>query len=248
MAQVVLKASDRYPVGTSVSAYASSRSAFPPLTGTAAQGAIAPAGASVATATVAADGTLTFVNLAADSQFVAYALLGSIHTYLQFSTRDAVAATAAEVNRLSGASGTPNFSAEAVFTETTAAGVYTGSIAVPAGATILDVIVNGVALWAATTSAIMKVGDVANDAGYFSGIDLKATDLLAGESISLESAGGKAGVYVANAQVSPRYAVAARTIKGTITTVGAAGATGVTRMTVSWSLPVAVDRVTATKV
>src|SRR5438093_933514 len=41
---------------------------------------------------------------------------------------------------------------EATFTETTGAGVYTGSIAVPAGATILDIVVNGVALWNTTTS------------------------------------------------------------------------------------------------
>jgi hypothetical protein len=36
---------------------------------------------------------------------------------------------------------------ERTFTETSGAGTYTGSVSVPAGATIQDIIVNGVALW-----------------------------------------------------------------------------------------------------
>jgi hypothetical protein len=137
---------------------------------------------------------------------------------------------------------------ERSFTETTGAGVYTGTVDVPAGATILDIIVNGVALWTATTSATLKVGDAADDDGYFTAVNLKATDLLAGESISLESAGGKAGAYVANSQVSPRYSASARQIKGIITTVGAAGNAGRTRMTVIYAAPRAADVAAATKV
>jgi hypothetical protein len=137
---------------------------------------------------------------------------------------------------------------EVTLTETTGAGVYTGSVTVPAGATILDIIVNGVALWTATTSATLKVGDVADDDGYYTAVDLKATDLLAGESLSFSLAGGKAGAYIANSQVSPRYAVAARIISAICTTVGAAGNAGRTRMTVIYSLPVTADIVAATKV
>jgi len=139
-------------------------------------------------------------------------------------------------------------SAEVSFTETTGAGVYTGSVAIPAGASILDIIVNGVALWAATTSATLKVGDVADDDGFFTAVNLKATDLLAGESISLDQAGGKAGAYIANSQVSPRYSAAARVISGIVTTVGAAGTTGRTRMTVLWNMPHVHDVKAATKV
>lgn len=128
-------------------------------------------------------------------------------------------------------------SAEVTFTETTGAGVYTGSVAIPAGATLIDIIVNGVALWTATSSAAMIVGDGTDPNGYYDAIDLKATDLLAGESISFAQAGGKAGAYIANSQVSPRYAAAARTITGEITTVGAAGSAGRTRMTVVYSMP-----------
>lgn len=128
------------------------------------------------------------------------------------------------------------FAKEVTFTETTGAGTYTGSVTIPAGATILDVIVNGVALWTATTSATLKVGDAADDDGYFTGVNLKATDLLAGESLSFDQAGGKAGAYIANSQVSPRYSATARVISGIVTTVGAAGNAGRTRLTVIYCL------------
>lgn len=126
---------------------------------------------------------------------------------------------------------------EIEITETDAAGVYTGSVSLPAGATLHDIIVNGVALWAATSSATLKVGDAANDAGFYTGVDLKATDLLAGESLSFALAGGKAGAYIANSQVSPRYSATARVVSAIVTTAGATGATGKTRVTVVYSLP-----------
>lgn len=134
---------------------------------------------------------------------------------------------------------------EILFTETTGAGVYTGEVELPAGATLHDIIINGIALWTATTSAAMIVGDDTDPNGYFDAIDLKATDLLAGESLSFALAGGQAGAYIANSQVSPRYSAVARSIIGEITTVGAAGNAGRTRMTVVYSAPRVVD---ATKV
>lgn len=159
----------------------------------------------------------------------------------------AVNATAAQLNRMAGATGTPLVAQEVTFTETATAGTYTGSVAVPAGATLQDIIVNGVALWDAATSATLKVGDVADDDGYYTGVNLKATDLLAGESLSFALAGGKAGAYIANSQVSPRYSASARTVSGIVTTVGS-GTAGRTRMTVIWSAPVAADIAAATKV
>lgn len=151
----------------------------------------------------------------------------------------AVTATAAELNTLAATStSSPVYSLETTFTETSGAGVWTGAIVVPAGATIVDIIVNAVALWTSQTSANMKVGDTDDD-GYYTNIDLKATDLLAGESISFALAGGKAGAYIANSQVSPRYNVAAVTINGIITKVGTTGTAGRTRMTVLYSLPTA---------
>jgi hypothetical protein len=126
---------------------------------------------------------------------------------------------------------------EVLFTEAGAAGVYTGSVNIPAGATIHDIIVNGVALWGAGSSATLKVGDATDDDGFYTGVNLKATDLLAGESISFALAGGKAGAYIANSQVSPRYSATARVISGVVTTVGTTASTGVTRMQVVYALP-----------
>jgi hypothetical protein len=150
----------------------------------------------------------------------------------------AVTASAAELNSLAAITGYPVEAHEVTFTETAGAGTYTGAVAVPAGATILDIIVNGVALWTNAGTATMIVGDTDDD-GYFTGIDLKATDLLAGESLSFALAGGKAGAYIANSQVSPRYSASARTINGIITTSSTGGGAGRTRMVVVFALPTA---------
>jgi hypothetical protein len=119
-------------------------------------------------------------------------------------------------------------------------------VVVPAGATLLDIIINGVALWDSETSATLKVGDTDDD-GFYTGVDLKATDLLAGESLSFALAGGKAGAYIANSQVSPRYSATARTINGIITKVGTTGTAGRTRMQVVYALSLATPTA-ATKV
>jgi hypothetical protein len=145
-------------------------------------------------------------------------------------------------------------SEERTFTETTGAGVYTGSVVIPAEATLTNIIISGVALWTATTSATLKVGDAADDDGFFTAVDLKATDLLAGETLTLFSPGGQQGAYVVPGaaddayQITTLYSATARVISGVVTTVGAAGNAGRTRMTVVYSLPISTDVVAATKV
>ncbi|MCC6271415.1 MAG: hypothetical protein IT190_09065 [Microbacteriaceae bacterium] len=146
----------------------------------------------------------------------------------------AISATAAELNQLDGVA--PVVAAEVTFTETAGAGTYTGSVALPAGATLLDIIVSGVALWDNAGACTLIVGDEGNDDGYYTGVNLKATDLLAGESLSFALAGGKAGAYIANSQVSPRYSATARTISGIITTASTGGGAGRTRMTVVYTV------------
>lgn len=132
---------------------------------------------------------------------------------------------------------------EVTFTEVAGSGVYTGSVNLPAGATLVDIIVHAVALWTAETSAAMIVGDVADPNGVFDAIDLKAADLLAGESISFSATGGKEGADVtapsAAVEIRRRYLAAARVISGEITTVDVAeaGGAGRTRMTVLWVAP-----------
>lgn len=113
-------------------------------------------------------------------------------------------------------------------------GTYSADVDLPAGATLVDIIVNGVALWTAATSATLIVGDGTDPDGYYTGVNLKATDLLAGESLSFALAGGKAGAYIANSQVTPRYAAAARTITAEVTSSGA-GTAGRTRVIVLYT-------------
>lgn len=166
------------------------------------------------------------------------ALFGSVDAAALSLNGTAVTATAAELNRNAAAATlAPVLCSEVTFTETSGAGVWTGSVSVPAGATLVDILIAGVALWTSQTSAVMDVGDVADPDGYFTQVDLKATDLLAGESLSFALAGGKAGAYIANSQVNPRYSASARTISGIITKVGTTGTAGRTRMVVIYTLP-----------
>lgn len=146
-------------------------------------------------------------------------------------------ATPTALNQLTAITGYPVEAAEVTFTETSGAGTYTGSVTIPAGATIHDIIVNGVALWDNAGACTLKVGDVADDDGYYTAVNLKATDLLAGESISFALAGGKAGAYIANSQVSPLYSATARVISGIVITASTGGSAGRTRMQVIWSVP-----------
>lgn len=149
----------------------------------------------------------------------------------------ALTATAAELNKVDGLNTNAYVvvAEELTFTETTGAGVWTGTVTVPAGSTVIDIIVNGVALWNSQTSATLKVGD-SDDDGFYTGVDLKATDLLAGESLSFALAGGKAGAYIANSQVSPRYYATATAINAIITKVGSTGTAGRTRVVVIYSV------------
>lgn len=85
MASETLKVGTKYPVGTSVSAYAVSSFDSVPSSG-------APSGSAAATATVASDSTLTFTGLTADTRYVAYASVSGTDKYLRFSTFDTVPA------------------------------------------------------------------------------------------------------------------------------------------------------------
>lgn len=240
MATAVLNANDRFPAGTTVSAYTSLPGALPPHG--------VPPGAVVTTAVVAAGGSLTFTGLTAGARYWAYAQVSGDDRVVGFTAQPLAVPTAAELDRLGGISGTPVVGQRITLTEAGAAGVYTGSVTVPAGAVIEDILVNGVALWTAGTSATLKVGDVADDDGYYTAVNLKATDLLAGESISFALAGGKAGAYIANSQVSPRYSSPARVVSAIVTTVGTVASTGATVVDVLYSLPVTADVHAAVKV
>lgn len=138
--------------------------------------------------------------------------------------------------------GTNNIqSQEITFTETGGALTYTGSVTIPGGSFLVDVIVHGVALWDNSGTASMKVGDAANDDGIFVDIDLKATDLLAGETISAAggtgTSAGVEGADIVATQWNRRYLATERVISGIITTSSTGGSAGRTRMVVIWAQP-----------
>lgn len=126
---------------------------------------------------------------------------------------------------------------EVTFTETTGASTYTGSVTVPANSWITNIRIWNAVYWTATTSATLKVGDAVDDDGWFTGIDLKATDIVPNEVIDFENTGGKEGAYivVATGQRTTMYSTLERVISGIVTTVGAAGNAGRTRMLVEYT-------------
>lgn len=119
-----------------------------------------------------------------------------------------------------------------------AAGTYVATIKVPAYAVICDVIVSQIALWNAGTSASLDVGDDDDADGFWAAINMKATDLLANESLSFAFKdtlpAADAGAYLDGTatHVLNRVSASDRTITATITTVGTAATTGDTIITV----------------
>jgi hypothetical protein len=128
--------------------------------------------------------------------------------------------------------------AEATFTEN-GAGTYTGTVAIPAGATVLDVSFRNSVVWAAATSAAMTCGDDDAATGYFTSTNVKTTPAAdtngagAGLSTAL-SLGASAGAYKGGAG---KYCATAKTITCTIVSVGA-GTAGRSRLLVKYALPV----------
>lgn len=123
------------------------------------------------------------------------------------------------------------------------AGTYTANFKLPAGSILYDVVVTAEALWTAATSAALIVGNAGDNDGYIASTNLKATDLLAGESISIgggtDTGGGKAGADATagtNTHVVDRYDAAEATIAAVVTSVGA-GTAGRTRVDVLYFGP-----------
>jgi hypothetical protein len=131
---------------------------------------------------------------------------------------------------------------EVTFTETAGAGTYTGSVTVPAGAYLIDVVVHGVAVWDNSGTVAMNVGDAAVTDGILIITSLKAAgDLLAGESLAAAggagTAGGEVGGDITGNAWTRRYLATERVISGVITTSSTGGSTGRTRMLVIYADP-----------
>jgi hypothetical protein len=130
---------------------------------------------------------------------------------------------------------------------------YTATIPVPAGAVIQDIQLIAEALWNGT-SATAKVGDTADDDGYFTGVNVKATDLLVGEMLSAKHStlwGGKEGAYLvaATGRRGPtstnfgQYYAAGSNITCIVTPGAADGSAGRTVLSVTYSVGEVISQV-----
>lgn len=73
-------------------------------------------------------------------------------------------------------------------------GTYTGSASIPAGYTVVDVIVSAYVAWSAVTSAALEVGDATDPDGYFTSIDLKSAPTV-GSPVSFAEYDSGVGAY-----------------------------------------------------
>jgi hypothetical protein len=127
---------------------------------------------------------------------------------------------------------------EVTFTEA-GAGTYTGTVAVPAGATVLDVVWRNTVLWTNGTSASLEVGDDDDANGYVEATNLKAAPLadVNGAAYGLSSRlslGATIGVYKGGAG---KYCAAAKTITATVTVGAGAQTAGRSRLLVTYAVP-----------
>lgn len=132
------------------------------------------------------------------------------------------------------------FFEEVTFTETSGSGTYTGTVTVPGNAWLLDIKVINTVLWDNAGTVTFKAGDDAVDDGWFTGINLKATDLVAGtnqETLDFNNAGGKPGAYLvaATGERALMYSALVRIVSGIVVTSSTGGTAGRTRMVVIWS-------------
>lgn len=139
-------------------------------------------------------------------------------------------------------------------TENGAATSYTGSVVLPAGSILHELLVIPRVLWNGT-SASLSVGDTASATGYFNAVNLKATDLLVGEVLSIASSenwGGKQGAYLVAATgvkgpVTSNFGVSyvtGSTINFVVTPGAADGSLGRTDCVVVFSTPTVIAQVT----
>ncbi len=147
------------------------------------------------------------------------------------------------------------FSKTALFTEDATSLTHTATFTIPAGATLLDILVVPQVLWTGGTAAF-TCGDAGSATGWFTSTDLKATDLILGERLQASNAnnwGGKNGTYLTTAgrfgQQSTTmiggYCPTAYSVIGVVTVGTPATTAGRLRMTVFWFVGEAVTPVLA---
>lgn len=114
------------------------------------------------------------------------------------------------------------------------AGAYTAAVTLPADSTVLDIQVYAEAVWDAGTSASLEIGDGDDPDGFYTAVNLKATDLTADQALTFAAQGGVGGAYLtagSDTHFTNTYSDEARTITATVDSVGA-GSAGRTRVLV----------------
>ena len=143
------------------------------------------------------------------------------------------------------------------FVENATMTTSTGTVIIPAGATLLDIRVTSSVLWT-KSSARFTCGDAQAATGWFVSTDISGTDLLVGEMLSAAGGtaywGGKNGVYLvaatgvfgqATATKAGPYYVSAGSVIGVCTVTPGAGTAGRTFMTVTYAVGQAIAPVVA---
>ncbi len=134
------------------------------------------------------------------------------------------------------------------FVEDATSTTFTGTVVIPAGATLVDIVVTSSVLWSKASSRF-TCGDAQAATGWFTSTNLNATDLLVGEAIraagGVQSWAGVNGTYLVSAtgvfgqatstKAGPYY-VTAGSVIGVVTVTPGAGAAGRTFMTVTYSV------------
>lgn len=136
---------------------------------------------------------------------------------------------------------------EITFTETAGAGTWTGTVPIPAGAWVEDVVIQAVALWDSETTASLDAGLSTTDPnGFFADVDLKATDLTAGQTISFHHTGGVGGALLSgsDSHVNSIYVGTAESVIVTVVKTGTTGTAGRTRALVTYVVPEATTAAT----
>lgn len=142
------------------------------------------------------------------------------------------------------------------YTEDASSTTHTGTVEIPANATILDIVCSMGVLWNPTGACVFDVGDDDDPDGWFDNVNMKATDWLVGEVLSAMDDGtwgGVNGVYLTAAgrrgQAVAAYAgphtTAATEVIGVATVTTPNATAGRTYMTVTYVAPTAVAATTA---
>lgn len=129
-----------------------------------------------------------------------------------------------------------------LFTEDATTTTHTMTFTIPAGATLLDILVVPQVLWT-DSSAALVVGDANSANGWFTTTELDATDLVIGERLQASNAnnwGGVNGAYLTtagrfgqqSANMIGGYCPSAYSVIGVVTVATPSGTAGRTRMTV----------------